>query len=345
MGPGPRLRAWSAGAPRAPAQRAANCGTGTPTPPQMEREGEAAANAAAVRAAVWRDRPATPGRGTALALPELLAHRKRQRRQRVSTGFSCVFVCGEVSGDRLPPLPGSRPYRAPVCWRSRRNRHHAQEAESARPVARQPNGQGTSRNANCLDRRLSSEPPPSKHASPSVPAWSPPARSGSERPRPPPQVGPQPMHPVRQNISGHSEVCGDIGVPPAVYDPVLQQPAVVRGQVPEEGAKSVNSYGSHWGDLGGQDDTPGQAGFPGVLFLPSGRFGPRHTWEYLQAQRKASEVPKLSISSCGDAPQGGWGFQRLLFGRGCGLSAPGSRQGYGFTAAHDFWSTKIVIRW
>jgi hypothetical protein len=35
------------------------------------------------------------------------------------------------------------------------------------------------------------------------------------------------MHPVRQNISGHSEVCGDIGVVPAVYNPVLQQRAVV----------------------------------------------------------------------------------------------------------------------
>src|ERR1019366_2685142 len=250
-----------------------------------------------------------------------------------------LFV-GRSPETRCHRCRGRLPYRAPVCWRSRRNRHHAREAESARPVVRQPNGQGP-----CLDRRLSSEPPPSKHASPSVPAWSPPARSGSERPRPPPQVGPQPMHPVRQNISGHSEVCGDIGVPPAVYGPVLQQPAVVRGQVPEEGAKSVNSYGSHWGDLGGQDDTPGQAGFPGVLFLPSGRFGPRHTWEYLQAQRKASEVPKLSISSCGDAPQGGWGFQRLLFGRGCGLSAPGSRQGYGFTAAHDFWSTTTGTPW
>jgi hypothetical protein len=75
--------------------------------------------------------------GVESVLPELLAHRKRQRRQRVSTACSCVFVCGEVSGDPLPLLPGSRPYRAPVCWRSRRNRHHAQEAESARPVARQ----------------------------------------------------------------------------------------------------------------------------------------------------------------------------------------------------------------
>jgi hypothetical protein len=35
------------------------------------------------------------------------------------------------------------------------------------------------------------------------------------------------MHPVHQNISGHSEVCGDVGVSPAVYNPALQQDAVV----------------------------------------------------------------------------------------------------------------------
>jgi hypothetical protein len=37
------------------------------------------------------------------------------------------------------------------------------------------------------------------------------------------------MHPVRQNIAWHSEVNGDIAVSPAVYDSVLQQPAVVVG--------------------------------------------------------------------------------------------------------------------
>jgi hypothetical protein len=169
------------------------------------------------------------------ALPELLAHRKRQRRQRVSTACSWGFVGGEVSGDPLPPLPGSLPYRAPVSWRSRRNHHRTERGRE-----HTTSGAATSRNADCLDRRL---------ASPSAPACSPPARSGSERPRLPPQVGPQPMHPVRQNISGHSEVCGDIGVSPAVYDSVLQQDAVVRGQVPEEGAKSVRCS-LHSGDLG-----------------------------------------------------------------------------------------------
>jgi hypothetical protein len=51
--------------------------------------------------------PASEAGWSCPALPELLAHRKRQRRQRVSTGFSCVFVCGEVSGDPLLLLLGS----------------------------------------------------------------------------------------------------------------------------------------------------------------------------------------------------------------------------------------------
>jgi hypothetical protein len=37
------------------------------------------------------------------------------------------------------------------------------------------------------------------------------------------------MHTFRQNATWHSEVCGDVGVSPAVYNPVLQQPAVVVG--------------------------------------------------------------------------------------------------------------------
>src|ERR1035441_2399458 len=167
---------------------------------------------------------------------------------------------------------------------------------------------------------------------------------GYERLRLPPQIRPQPMHPVRQNISGHSEVCGDIGITPAVYDSAFQQDAVVISQIPEDGAKPVRGI-MHPGDLGHQDDTPGQAGFPGVLFLPSGRFGPRHTWKHVQAQRNASEVPKLSISSCGDAPQGGWGFLGLRSGWGWGLSALGSRRGCGSKAAHDFGSKASGTRW
>ena len=58
------------------------------------------------------------------------------------------------------------------------------------------------------------------------------------------------MHPVRQNIARHSEVDGDIGITPAVYNPALQQDAVVCGHILEEDAKSVTSHGLHWGDLG-----------------------------------------------------------------------------------------------
>ena len=45
--------------------------------------------------------------------------------------------------------------------------------------------------------------------------------SGSERLCLPPKVGPQPMHPVRQNITWHPEVNGDIAVVPAVSNPAL----------------------------------------------------------------------------------------------------------------------------
>ena len=145
------------------------------------------------------------------------------------------------------------------------------------------------------------------------------------------------MHPVRQNIAWHPEMGGDVGVTAAVYDPALQQPAVVRGQVPEEGAKPIRGI-VHQGDLGDHDDTPGQAGFPGVLFLPSGRFGPRHTWECLQAQRNAPEVPGLGIflatlacsgedgDSLDSGLAGGGDYRRLVRGRDMGS-----------TAAHDFW--------
>jgi hypothetical protein len=45
---------------------------------------------------------------------------------------------------------------------------------------------------------------------------------------------------------------------------VLQQDAVVVGQVAEEGAKPIRCS-LHSGDLGDHDDAPGQAGFPGTF--------------------------------------------------------------------------------
>ena len=69
--------------------------------------------------------------------------------------------------------------------------------------------------------------------------------SGSGRLRLPPQIRPQPTHPVRQSIARHSEVNGDVGVVPAVYDPALQEAAVVWGQIQEEGAEAVISHGFH----------------------------------------------------------------------------------------------------
>ena len=201
-------------------------------------------------------------------------------------------------------------------------------------MARQPNGQGTSRNANCLDRRLSSEPPPSKHASPSAPACSPPARSGSECLRLPPQFRPQPMHPVRQNISGHSEVCGDVAVLPAVYDSALQKDAVVYSQIPEEGAKPIRCS-LHSGDLGDHakalsivhlvagDRGGGPLVLP-VLLLPSNLFRPSTYLEPCPSPRERPGNTKTGrLLGHSDRFQKGWGFRGHWSGRGWGLSARG----------------------
>src|ERR1019366_1019908 len=142
---------------RAPAQRAANCGTGTPTPLQMEREGEAAANAAAARAAVWRDRPARRGG---------VARRCRSCWHTESgnggNGAPQPAPVGLLGG--RPPGAGCRRCRgrvrtvSPCAGEVGGTTTARKEAASARPAARQPNGQGTCRNADCLDRRLSSKP-------------------------------------------------------------------------------------------------------------------------------------------------------------------------------------------
>jgi len=54
---------------------------------------------------------------------------------------------------------------------------------------------------------------------------------GSERLCFSPQFGPQPTHPVRQDIVWHREVCGDVGVTPAIYKSAVQQRAVIWGQI------------------------------------------------------------------------------------------------------------------
>src|ERR1019366_4114197 len=78
----------------------------------------------------------------------------------------------------------------------------------------------------------------------------------------------QPTRPVHQSSPWHPGVYGDVGITPAVNNPAFQQDAVICGQVPEEGAKSVRGS-LHWGDLGRDGDTPGQAGFPGTSLLSS----------------------------------------------------------------------------
>src|ERR1035437_8609171 len=57
--------------------------------------------------------------------------------------------------------------------------------------------------------------------------------------------------------------------------------------------------------------------------------GPRSTWNHVQAQGKAPEVPERAVVLGGDRSRGGWGFQEVLSGSGWGLSLPRSRQGHG----------------
>jgi hypothetical protein len=82
------------------------------------------------------------------------------------------------------------------------------------------------------------------------------------------------MHPVRQNISGHSEVCGDIVVSPAVYNPALQEATVVISQIQEEGAKPIrcSMHSADLGRDGHQIAVP--PGCPPVLLFVSSRFRP-----------------------------------------------------------------------
>jgi hypothetical protein len=165
--------------------------------------------------------------------------------------------------------------------------------------------------------------PPSKERSPSAPcpfAFG--EASGSERLRLPRQVSSQPTHPIRQDIVWHREVCGDVAVTPAVYNPALQQDAIVCGHILEEDAKSVTSHGLHWGDLG--RDGHQIAVPPWCSRYSSSRqtsSGPRNTWNYIQAQGKATEVPERVVVLSGDRFRGGWGFLGILAGREWGYQA------------------------
>ena len=111
--------------------------------------------------------------------------------------------------------------------------------------------------------------------------------SGSERLCLPPQVRPQSVHAVRQNIAWHPEVNGDLAVVPAVYYLALQQPAVVRGQVPEEGAKSIRC-GMHSGDLGRHAVATRPGWFPRYFSCPPVASAPP---KYLGPAPSPSEGP------------------------------------------------------
>ena len=97
----------------------------------------------------------------------------------------------------------------------------------------------------------------------------------------------------------------------------------------------------HCGDLGGQDDTPGQAGFPGTFLalrsLPALDI-PGNTSKANGAPRKYQNRP----SSRTGTRSGEDGDSLDVFpGRGGDLSAPGSRQGYGFICRARFWEHGI----
>src|ERR1039458_7475189 len=124
--------------------------------------------------------PASEAGWSCPALPELLAHRKRQRRQRVSTACSCVFVCGEVSGDPLLLLLGSA---SVPCTRvlakseeppPRKKRPRAHDQWRGNPTAKAPAATPTASTA-------AFPASPAAEGTALASARSPPARSGSER--------------------------------------------------------------------------------------------------------------------------------------------------------------------
>ena len=106
---------------------------------------------------------------------------------------------------------------------------------------------------------------------------------------------------------------------PAVYDPAFQQDAVVNSQIPEEGAKPITSHSSHCGDLGDHETgvsvrlvAGGRAAFaagvPGSSLRLQTCCGPRHTWEYIQAQGRAQEMPRRGIFLAAVPLPGGMGI-------------------------------------
>ena len=176
------------------------------------------------------------------------------------------------------------------------------------------------------------------------PARLPPARSGSERLRLPPQIRSHPTHLVRQSIAWHREVDGDVAVMPAVYDPALQQPAVIWVQFPEKGAKSVTSHGLHWGDLGhltgfsvvhviaGLRVTHGPLVFP-VLLFPSDRFWPPTYRELRPRPREGLGNTRTGrLLGHRGAFRGGMGIPGNPARPGWGLSARGPRRSRGQSA-------------
>src|ERR1017187_7676941 len=149
-GPGPRLRGVEC-------RRATRAGTESgqlrhrhPTPPQMEREGEAASNAAAARAAVWRDRPARRG-GVARRCRSV----GTQKAATAATLLRRLLFVGRSPETRARRCRGRLPALASCAGEA----GGTATAESARPVARQ--------RPRHLPRRRMPRPPPFQQALPS----------------------------------------------------------------------------------------------------------------------------------------------------------------------------------
>jgi hypothetical protein len=115
---------------------------------------------------------------------------------------------------------------------------------------------------------------------------------------------------------------------------VLQQDAVVVGQVAEEGAKPIRCS-LHSGDLGDHakalsivhlvagDRGGGPLVLP-VLLLPSNLFRPSTYLEPCPSPRERPGNTKTGrLLGHSDRFQGGWGFRGHWSGRGWGLSARG----------------------
>src|ERR1017187_1393754 len=189
-----------------------------------------------------------------------------------------------------------------VCWRSRRNRHHAREAQSARPVARQPAATPTASTAAfpaspAVEARQPERPClfASRALRLRVPSPSASVPSAADAPGPPKHLG------SLRGVRRYRRIASRLrfGAPTAWGR---------QGPDPGGGREVGQRYRASGRFRRSRTTLLARLVSQEYFSCPPTSSGPRHTWEYVQDQRKASEGPEAAVFSCGDALRGGWGI-------------------------------------